>query len=67
MAAVYPIGWIVSRVVLGVLFFGLFTPVAVLFRCAGRDELALKPQPGATTYWRAKPGAKDKAQYLRQF
>ena len=67
MAGVYPIGWTVSRVVLALLFYGVFTPVALLFRCVGRDELRLKPEREAVTYWRSKPEAKDKARYLRQF
>ena len=67
MALVYPIGWIVSRIVLGLLFYGLFTPVALVFRIIGRDELRLKPEPQTTTYWQPKPHAIDKTQYLRQF
>ena len=67
IAVTYPIGWSVSRIVLGTIFFGLFTPVAALFRLIGRDELGLKPQPQATTYWLAKPHTTDKANYLRQF
>ena len=67
MALVYPIGWIVSRVVLGVIFYGLFTPVAWIFRIIGRDELRLKRQPHTGTYWHSKPRATDKAHYLRQF
>jgi hypothetical protein len=67
MALAYPIGWVVSRVVLGVIFYGLFTPVACVFRLIGRDALALKSQPTAVTYWRPKPGAVDQSQYLRQF
>lgn len=67
MILAYPIGWIVSRIVLGVLFYGLFTPVAWVFRCIGRDELALKTQPTEATYWCPKPSAADQSQYLRQF
>jgi hypothetical protein len=67
MLLVYPIGWTVSRVVLGILFYGLYTPVALVFRAIGRDELKLKPQPEAQTYWCPKPKATDKGQYLRQF
>src|SRR6185436_11479266 len=37
MTLVYPIGWVVSRLVLGVLFYGLFTPVALLLRAIARD------------------------------
>jgi hypothetical protein len=67
MGLAYPIGWVVSRVVLGVIFYGLFTPMAWVFRLIGRDALVLKPQPHAATYWCTKPGADDQAQYLRQF
>jgi hypothetical protein len=67
MALAYPIGWTVSRIVLGIIFYGLFTPVAWIFRFIGRDELALKSQRTAPTYWRLKPGAVEQSQYLRQF
>ena len=67
MALAYPIGWTVSRIVLGIIFYGLFTPVAWVFRFVGRDELALKSQPTAATYWRPKPSAVEQSQYLRQF
>ena len=36
------LGMIVSPIVLGVIFFGMFTPIAVLMRMSGRDELRLK-------------------------
>ena len=36
------LGMIVSPIVLGVIFFGLFTPLAILMRFSGRDELGLK-------------------------
>ena len=36
------LGMIVSPIVLGIIFFGLFTPTAMLMRLNGRDELRLK-------------------------
>ena len=36
------LGMIVSPIVLGVMFFGLFMPLAFLLRLSGRDELRLK-------------------------
>ena len=67
MTLVYPVGWTVSRISLGVVFYGLFTPVAWIFRLIGRDALGLMRQPQVGTYWQPKPRAADKAQYLRQF
>ena len=44
------LGMIISPLVLGVIFFGLFTPIAILSRFFGRDELNLtfKEKP---THW----------------
>ncbi len=36
------LGMIVSPIVLGVIFFGMFTPIALVMRLAGRDELRLR-------------------------
>jgi len=66
MALAYPIGWLVSRIVLGIIYYGLFTPVAVFFRMSGRDALRLKRAPQAASYWQPKPRALDKAHYFRQ-
>jgi hypothetical protein len=67
MTLAYPVGWMVSRVILGILFLGLFTPVGWLLRKSGKDELGLKRRPHAQTYWLPKPAASDKSKYLSQF
>ena len=36
------IGMVISPIVLGIIFFGLFAPTATLMRLSGRDELRLK-------------------------
>ena len=36
------LGIIVSPIILGVIFFGIFTPIAFIMRLSGRDELRLK-------------------------
>lgn len=48
---------VVSPLVLGLLFFGIVTPVALLGRLFGRDELRLK-RPNLPSYWieRQPPG-----------
>ena len=50
-------GKIVSPLVLGIIFFVLITPVALVTRLFGRDELRLK-KTDASSYWidRAPPG-----------
>ena len=36
------LGSIISPLVLGLIFFGIFTPLAIVFRVSGRDELRLR-------------------------
>ena len=54
MTVTRPIGHIISLVILGVLYFGIFTPLGLVFRAMRRDPLALKGGRAAT-YWAAWP------------
>jgi hypothetical protein len=47
------LGKIVSPIVLGVIFFGLFTPIALAMRIAGRDELWLKVKK-SSSFWKVR-------------
>jgi hypothetical protein len=59
---------IVSPIVLAILFFALFTPLALLLRAFGRDELRLRGAPGKATYWRLRePPGPEPASFRRQF
>jgi hypothetical protein len=49
------------------IYYGVFTPVALAFRVVGRDALRLRPRPNLPTYWLPKPRAADAASYFRQF
>jgi hypothetical protein len=42
---------------MGLLFFGALTPLALVMRLARRDPLRLRREPAAASYWvpRAKP------------
>jgi hypothetical protein len=53
-------------VILASLFYGLFTPIAWLFRLMGRDVLRRR-RADAATYWKPKPQAPNVRSYLRQF
>jgi hypothetical protein len=49
---------VVSPVILGVIFFGLFTPFAVAMRLAGRDAMKRRFEAALASYWvrRDPPG-----------
>ena len=67
LAVAFPIGWVVSRVALVLLFFCVITPVALVFRLRGRDLLQLRRQSGRQTYWTPKPTASGLSSYFRQY
>jgi hypothetical protein len=67
MIVAFPIGWTVSRVAIGLMFFLIFVPVALFFRMISRDTLDLKRSPGKSSYWKSKPAARSSEEYLRQF
>ncbi len=67
MILAFPIGWVVSHVMLAVLFYGLFTPIGLVMRLAGRDPLSLRPGPPSDTYWTLKAAPTDVRRYFRQY
>jgi hypothetical protein len=67
MILAFPIGWVVSHVVLAFIFYAVFTPVGLLFRLIGRDALQLRRRPELESYWLPKPAAADVRDYFRQF
>ena len=46
----YLIGMIVSPIVLGIIFFGIFAPISLITYLFGRDELHLQKNK-KKTYW----------------
>jgi hypothetical protein len=65
--ASYPVGLVVSYVVLAVLFFAVFAPIGMLLRRLGRDPLQRGFDPNAPSYWSKAPPRRDRASYFRQF
>jgi hypothetical protein len=61
------LGKVVSPIVLGVLFFVLITPLAVVLRLSGRDELRLKKRE-LSSYWVDRnPAGPEPETYKHQF
>ena len=61
----YPIGWVVSHLLLGAIFYFLFLPIGLVLRWTGHDPLQLKP-PAGRSLWKTPVGKTDPASYLRQ-
>jgi len=66
MALTLPIGMLVSHVLLRAIFYGVLTPLGLLFRLFRRDPLSLRRAPGQGSYWTAHAPPGDPRSYYRQ-
>lgn len=66
MILVFPVGWLISGVILLLLYFGLFAPVGFALRVSGHDPLRLQ-KPKADSYWEPKTQQTSLRRYLKQF
>jgi hypothetical protein len=63
----FPIGWTVSHVVMGLVYYGVLTPIALILRLTGRDALKLRLDRNAATYWTPHDPGGRVERYFRQF
>ena len=62
------LGWINTRIILGLIYYLLFTPISLIMKIIGRDPLHRKFDKKAASYWNVHERTpKPKEQYLRQF
>lgn len=63
----FPIGFVLSHLIMATLYFLVIGPVAVALRLLGRDPMNRAIDPQADTYWSpARPG-RDKDSYFHQY
>jgi hypothetical protein len=67
MALAFPIGWVVSHLLLAVLFYAVFGGAALVFRLIRRDALHRTFDRRAGSYWVKRPAPPPPGQYFRQF
>lgn len=60
------LGWINTRIILGIVFFGVVTPIGVFRRWRGYDPMRRSWEPEAETY-RVLRESRDAAHMQRQF
>lgn len=68
MGLAFLIGWLITRIILIILFYLVITPIGILAKIFGQDFLDLKLDKNRQTYWIIKSSAKvDKRSYENQF
>ncbi len=66
MVLVYPLNWLISHLLLGIIYYCIFTPVAIFFKVIRRDALTRPFVSGQETYWTDKHTGANLRSYFRQ-
>lgn len=45
------IGWLNTRLILGIVFYGVLTPIALIRRWAGKNSMTFPFDPSVDSYW----------------
>ena len=62
------LGWIMTRVILSLLFYVIFTPIGLLPRLFGKKFIELMWNKSDSTYWNYRSGSVfEKEKYEKQF
>lgn len=65
--AAYPLGWVVTQLMLVIMFYVVLTPIAFIARWRGRDSLQLRPQSAKSSFWAPRGEPPRAENYLKQF
>ena len=61
------LGWIMTRVILSLIFYFIVTPIGIIARLLGEDFLALK-KVSSNSYWNIRDSVEElKQNYTKQF
>ncbi len=63
----YPIGWLMSQILLALMFYGVLTPIGFFWRIRGRDPLQLRSEPKQPTFWMKRGPQPPPERYLKPF
>jgi hypothetical protein len=68
MKFAFVLGWINTRILLGIFFYLILTPIGLIMRISGKDLIDQKIDKGAKSYWKKRERVPfDPAQYERLF
>ena len=67
MYLVFPIGWVVGHLLLGITYYLVLTPMGILRRTLVGDPMERKFDREGSTYWIERPPPAEASRYFRQF
>ena len=63
----FPIGFVVFPVIIGLVYYGVFTPMGVGMRLFGRDVMGMKPDKSIKSYWHERGAPRPASSYFKLY
>lgn len=63
----FPIGWVISHLIMLLFYYLIITPIALFFRLIGRDALQRRWNPESESYWTEHSKTDNVRRYFKQF
>jgi hypothetical protein len=67
MAAAFPVGWLISHLLLAAIFYLVMTPVGLIMRLVGYDPMQRRFDRSAKSYWQPREPDGDTKRYFKQY
>lgn len=67
MCLVFPIGWLISHLLLGAIYYGLLLPIGLTLRLFRHDPLQKRLDRNSGSYWLPRKTDTRPERYFRQF
>ncbi len=62
-----PIGFVLSQILMAVVFYLVVTPIGLVFRTMGRDVLGRRPAPNQASFWHDRGPQRPRTSYFKLY
>jgi hypothetical protein len=62
----FPIGWVLSSVIMAAIYYLVVTPIGLMLRLAGRDALGMRAR-GEPSSWTKRTVPREVSRYFKQY
>ena len=67
MVIAFPIGFVLSHVIMALIYYLVITPIGLVFRMMGRDMLGRRLDPQAPSFWHDRGPQRSPASYFKLY
>ena len=67
MIVALPIGFVLSHVIMAIIFYLVITPIGLVFRLMGRDVLGRRMDRQRRTFWHERGPQRSPASYFKLY